>query len=119
MVLSPKASQGWLVLSQLFCSRNNDVLSAEHCRARAERFRFWLLTAPDHATAARLRGFVERYNALAKRAEKAEALRFLAAGAAQFQGDPDEFLEKSQASSHERDKPPSLTQHLPTLSAAH
>jgi len=94
------------------------VLSAEHCRVRAERFRFWLLTAPDHATAARLRGFIERYNALAKRAEKAEALRF-AAGAAQFQDDPDEFLEKPQASSRKRDNPPSLTQHLPTLSAAH
>ena len=95
------------------------MLSAEHCRARAERFRFWLLTAPDHATAARLRGFVERYNALATRAETAEALQFFAAGAAGFKGNPDEFLEKSRASSHERGKPSSLTQHLPTLSAAH
>ena len=95
------------------------MLTAEHCRARAERFRFWLLTAPDHATAARLRGFVERYNALATRAETAEALQFFAAGAAQFKGNPDEFLEKSRDSSHERDKPSSLTQHLPTSSAAH
>jgi cytoskeletal protein CcmA (bactofilin family) len=91
------------------------VLSAEHCRARAERFRFWLLTAPDHATAARLRGFVERYNALAKRAEKAEALQFFAAGAAQLE---DKMFGKFKGSSGEPLPPAPQLQNLATASSA-
>jgi hypothetical protein len=46
------------------------MLSSEHCLARAERFRMLMLTAPDPASAVRLRGFVQKYRILAEHSKK-------------------------------------------------
>ena len=46
------------------------MLRSEYCLARAERLRMLMLTASDPASAARLRGLVEKYRDLAERTKK-------------------------------------------------
>jgi hypothetical protein len=50
------------------------MLGPEHCRRRAERLRFALLSTQDPVAAVRLSNFVEKYRALAERADKAAAV---------------------------------------------
>ena len=45
------------------------MVRPEYCLARAEHLRLLMLTAPDPAAAARLRGFVQKYRQLADRAK--------------------------------------------------
>jgi hypothetical protein len=46
------------------------MLRSEYCLARAEQIRLLMLTASDPADQIRLRGFVQKYRALAERAKK-------------------------------------------------
>ena len=45
------------------------MLRSEYCLARAERLRLLMLTASDPAAEVRLRGFIQKYRALADRPE--------------------------------------------------
>jgi hypothetical protein len=46
------------------------MLRSEHCLARADRLRMFMLTASDPAAAIRLRGFVANYRLLAEQADQ-------------------------------------------------
>jgi hypothetical protein len=50
--------------------RLHEMISSEHCLARAERLRMLMLRASDPAAAIRLRRFVKIYKDLAERAKK-------------------------------------------------
>jgi hypothetical protein len=50
------------------------MIGSEYCLARAERMRMLMLTAPDPASELRLRGFIQKYRALADRAKREERL---------------------------------------------
>ena len=65
------------------------MLSSEHCLARAERLRMLMLTAPDPASAVRLRGLVQKYRILAEHSKKVRvvsAVQFAAPRALRSRG---------------------------------